>query len=70
MDTIPDHVRDRIICSNGAVDWMTEECIRRGNASPESDKHTPNTRGQALRYAWNTLQVVLAARLAAVSDRM
>ncbi len=67
MDTIPDHVRDRIICANGAVDWMIEEWIRRAVVSPEPGKHAPNTRGHALRYARNTLQG--SARLAAVSDR-
>ena len=69
MDTIPDHVRDRITRANGAVDWITEEWIRSEIVPPEPGKHAPNTRGHALRDARKTLQGFLSARLAAVSNR-
>lgn len=63
MDYLPDHLRARIINSTGAVDWMTEEWMRR--AAPSANSETDD----AHRHA-GALSALRSAALRFFTDRI
>lgn len=69
MDNIPDHIKEKIMCSNNTVDWVTEEWFRRSVASPKTGRRVSDIRVRALRSWLSETRHVVLSQLSAATDR-
>lgn len=69
MDDIPDHIREKILGANDAVDWVTEEWFRRAVATPMTGRRVSVVRARHIRYWLNETRQVILTQFAAVTDR-